>query len=135
MKLGTLEHVNVRTRNLDDMVAWYERILGMSSGKRPSFPFPGAWLYVGDKPYVHLVGSDRALTAQQDDLRLEHFALSATGLEGFLSHLKGEGVDYRLAKVPDFPIVQVNVWDPDGNHIHIDFHADEAAGLEGESIA
>ena len=130
MKLGTLDHVNVRTRNLDRMIDWYSRILGMSEGRRPGFSFPGAWMYSGDKPYVHLVGVDRALPAHQDDLRIEHFALSATGLSDFLTHLKAENVDYKLAKVPDFPIVQVNVWDPDGNHIHIDFHEDEADGFQ-----
>ena len=135
MKLGTLDHVNVRTRNLEKMVDWYERVLDMRSGKRPSFSFPGAWLYVNDKPYVHLVGVDRALPAHQDDLRLEHFALSASGLGTFLQHLKAENVGYKLAKVPDFPIVQVNVWDPDGNHIHIDFPEEEAAELRDELIA
>ena len=25
----------------------------------------------------------------------------------------------------DFELVQINVWDPDGNHIHVDFPADE----------
>ena len=59
MQLGTLDHVNVRTRNLERMVDWYERILGMKTGKRPSFSFPGAWLYVDDKPYVVGLGIDR----------------------------------------------------------------------------
>jgi catechol 2,3-dioxygenase-like lactoylglutathione lyase family enzyme len=127
MKLGALDHVNVRTRDLDNMTMWYGRVLGMRKGKRPGFDFPGAWLYVDDKPYLHLVGVDRALPAHQDDLRIEHFALSATGLGEFLAHLKAENVDYKLMKVPDFPIVQVNIWDPDGNHIHIDFHEYEAA--------
>ena len=130
MQLGTLDHVNVRTANLEGMVEWYQRVLGMRSGKRPGFSFPGAWMYAGDKPYLHLVGVDRPLPRNQDDLRLEHFALSASGLTDFLEHLKAEQEDYRLIKVPDFPIVQVNVWDPDGNHIHIDFHADEAAEIE-----
>ncbi|MGI9509698.1 MAG: VOC family protein [Geminicoccaceae bacterium] len=132
MKLGALDHVNVRTRNLDKMVDWYRRILGMTSGKRPGFSFPGAWMYAGDKPVVHLVGVDRTLPAHQDDLRLEHFALSAGGLGEFLAHLKAEHIDYKLAKVPDFPIVQVNIWDPDGNHIHIDFHEDEAGDFRDE---
>lgn len=135
MKLGALDHINVRTRNLDKMIDWYGRILGMTEGRRPGFDFPGAWMYVGDKPYLHLVGVDRSLPAHQDDLRLEHFALSATGLAGFLELLKAERVDYKLSKVPDFPIVQVNIWDPDGNHIHIDFHENEAKELEGVSIA
>jgi catechol 2,3-dioxygenase-like lactoylglutathione lyase family enzyme len=127
MKLAALDHVNVRTCNLERMTGWYSRILGMTSGERPGFSFPGAWMYVGEKPVVHLVGVDRSLPAHQEELRLEHFALSANGLGDFLAHLKAEQVDYKMAKVPDFPIVQVNIWDPDGNHIHIDFHEDEAA--------
>lgn len=127
MKLAALDHVNVRTRNLDEMKAWYGHILGMREGKRPGFSFPGAWMYVDDRPVVHLVGVDRGLPAHQSDLRLEHFALSATGLDEFLTKLKAERIDYKVAKVPDFPIIQVNIWDPDGNHIHIDFHEDEAA--------
>lgn len=132
MKLGTLDHVNLRTRNLDRMATWYQHILGMRQGRRPGFSFPGAWMYVGDKPLVHLVGVDRALPAHQDDLRLEHFALSATGLTEFLAHLKAENIDYKMAKVPDFPTVQVNIWDPDGNHIHVDFHTDEAEAHQAE---
>lgn len=127
MKLGALDHVNVRTCNLEKMATWYQQVLGLTRGKRPSFSFPGAWLYIDDRPIVHLVGVDRSLPADQDDLRLEHFAISATGLSKFLARLKAENVNYRLSKVPDFPIVQANVWDPDGNHIHIDFPADEAA--------
>ena len=130
MKLGTLDHINLRTRNLDRLVAWYERILGMRKGPRPGFDFPGAWMYVGDKAYVHLIGVDRDLPARQDDLRLEHFAISATGLAAFLGRLEEANIECRLAKVPDFPIIQVNIWDPDGNHVHIDFHSDEAEGLD-----
>jgi catechol 2,3-dioxygenase-like lactoylglutathione lyase family enzyme len=132
MKLGTLDHVNVRTRNLEKMVDWYRRVLDMETGPRPSFSFPGAWLYVGGKPIVHLVGVDRALPAHQDDLRLEHFAISGTGLTELLDQLKQNDIKYKMNKLPDFPIVQVNVWDPDGNHIHIDFHADEAAAHQDE---
>ena len=132
MNLGALDHVNVRTRNLDKMTEWYERVLGLKKGERPSFSFPGAWLYIDDKPIVHLVGVDRALPAHQDDLRLEHFAISATGLSDFLELLKRDNITYKMGKVPDFPIVQVNIWDPDGNHIHIDFHVDEAKDHQDE---
>ncbi|MGI9436626.1 MAG: VOC family protein [Geminicoccaceae bacterium] len=132
MQLSALDHVNVRTRNLDGMSEWYQRVLGLKSGPRPDFSFPGAWLYVDDKPIVHLVGVDHALPAHQDDLRLEHFAISANGLTTFLARLKQQNVDYKMGKVPDFPIVQVNIWDPDGNHIHIDFHADEAEAHRDE---
>jgi catechol 2,3-dioxygenase-like lactoylglutathione lyase family enzyme len=44
MQVTKLDHVNVHTANLDTMVEWYGRVLGMRSGERPPFPFPGAWL-------------------------------------------------------------------------------------------
>ena len=59
------------------------------------------------------------------DLRLEHFALGATGLPQFLDTLKSMDVAHDLRRVPGFPIVQVNLHDPDGNHIHVDFDVSE----------
>lgn len=38
-------------------------------------------------------------------------------------------IDYIVDPMPDFPIVQINPHDPDGNHIHIDFDASEADNL------
>ena len=123
-----LEHVNVRTANLDGMVEWYGRMLGMKTGPRPGFSFPGAWLYAGEHPIIHLVGREGRPGAADDDLRLEHFAISATGLVDLVERAKAAGERHDVRKVPDFPIVQVNLWDPDGNHIHIDFDAAEADG-------
>ena len=125
-----LDHINVRTANLDAMIAWYGRMLGMTTGPRPSFSFPGAWLYAGDDPVIHLVGVEAISDVESSALKLEHFALSATGIRELLDRAKAAGERVDVRKVPDFPIVQVNMWDPDGNHIHIDFTEDEAAGIE-----
>ena len=127
--LKRLDHVNLRTADLDAMVAWYGRILDMHPGPRPDFAFPGAWLYADGHPIVHLVGVETAPGADPADLRLEHFAISANGLKGLIASLDAEGVPIRLAHIGDFGIVQANIHDPDGNHIHIDFDAAEAAGL------
>lgn len=121
-----LDHVNVRTADLNGMIKWYGEMLGMHPGDRPDFPFPGAWLYVGDHPVIHLVGVDAVPGSDPADLKLEHFALSATGIAGLLESAKAADARYDVRKVPGFPIVQVNLWDPDGNHIHIDFDAAEA---------
>lgn len=123
MQLNRLDHVNVKTANLDQMIKWYEDVLGMKSGARPPFSFPGAWMYAGDCPVVHLVGVDNQPAGQ--DPTLEHFALSATGYASFLQTLDGRNIDYRVAKVPGIDITQVNVLDVDGNHIHIDFQSHE----------
>lgn len=119
MTLHALDHVNLRTANLDAIVAWYERVLGMAAGKRPDFAFPGAWLYLGDQAIVHLVGVGTEPASVEP--KIEHFAIRAEGMQAFLKKLQAEGVDYRLGEVPGFGITQVNIHDPDGNHIHIDF--------------
>lgn len=125
--LERLDHVNLRTGQLDVMAAFYEHILGMKPGPRPAFSFPGVWLYVGEHAAVHLVGVEATPGAHGHDLRLEHFALSARGLDAFMARLRDEGATFRLARVPGFGVVQVNIEDPDGNHIHIDFPEDETA--------
>ena len=130
MQLGTLDHVNVRTNKLDAMVAWYRDILGMQVGDRPNFPFPGAWMYVGDKPYVHLIGvTEEPPSGTDEDLKLEHFAFSATGMKELIARLKASQNKYDLRDVPGIGITQVNIWDPDGNHIHVDFPTTERAEL------
>jgi catechol 2,3-dioxygenase-like lactoylglutathione lyase family enzyme len=116
-----LDHVNVRTGRLDEMRDWYSRVLGLPAGWRPDFPFPGAWMYAGDHPIVHLVGRDETPGAEEDGLRLEHFALRGDDLEAFRARLEKEGVPCRESRVPGTNILQLNIHDPDGNHIHVDF--------------
>jgi catechol 2,3-dioxygenase-like lactoylglutathione lyase family enzyme len=133
MQIKKLDHVNVHTANLAGMVEWYVRVLGMRSGERPPFAFPGAWLYCGGEPTVHLVGVD-AVPKTEGLLQLEHFAFSATGLEEFVGRLERDKVRYEARKVPRSGAVQVNVWDPDGNHIHIDFPPEESGGIELKEV-
>ena len=124
-----LDHVNVRTTELDAMTEWYGRILGMKPGPRPDFGFPGAWLYADGFPILHLVGVAKQPTADPAEVRLEHFAISATGLKAMLKRLQADGERYQLRPIRDFGVLQVNVWDPDGNHIHVDFDLAEAEGM------
>ena len=123
MPIETLDHVNVKTSRLKEMIDWYGRVLGLQTGKRPNFSMNGAWLYIGDLPAIHLVEVAREPAAE--DPKLEHFALGAKGMKDFLQVLEANAVAYSIDPVPGFPIVQVNLHDPDGNHIHVDFSTDE----------
>ena len=132
MQVKKLDHVNIHTANVDRMVEWYDRVLGMKAGNRPPFPFPGAWLYCVGEPTIHLVGVEKQ--PQTSGLQLEHFAFFATGLKDFLARLQEHSVRYDARKVPRSDGVQINVWDPDGNHIHIDFEGAETAGVEFKDV-
>ncbi len=120
-----LDHINVRTARLEAMIDWYGRVLDMHPGDRPDFGFPGAWLYAKGQPLVHLVGVREEPGADASDLKIEHGAFRATGYAGFVARLGQLGERFEVGRVPGFPIVQVNVWDPDGNHLHIDYDAAE----------
>ena len=123
MKLAYLEHVNMRTANLAAMRRFYQEVLGLTIGYRPPFTFGGAWLYCGDRPAVHLVEVERPKTG--DDPRLEHFAFRAEDFRDFIAHLEGRKIEYWISHVPEIDLCQVNVRDPDGNHVEVGFAAAE----------
>lgn len=126
MQIRKLDHVNLRTTRLEEMIGWYDEILGMAAGWRPDFPFPGAWLYAGEAPFVHLVGIEGPpATGSETKLKLEHFAFSASGAAEFEKRLTRRGETFRKVEIADTRTIAFNVWDPDGNHIHVDFSMDE----------
>ena len=79
MPIHKLDHVNLRTHQLDTMIGWYQRVLGLRVGARPNFPFPGAWLYAGDTVVVHLIGVEGASGAGSE-------SESEAGAFRFLGH-------------------------------------------------
>ena len=125
MTIKRLDHVNLRTTRLAEMIQWYQEILGLTSGDRPAFSSDGAWLYAGDVAVVHLVSVDEdGAAGSEGALKLEHNAFSADGdADGFQDRLKKSGVSLRKSGIDAMNLVAFNVWDPDGNHIHVDFIA------------
>jgi len=117
MPVTAFDHVQIMTSNVEAMTKWYQDVLGLKKGWRPNFSVGGVWLYLGDAPYVHLVESSKPY----DEGRIEHFAFRAAGLAAFREVLDAHGITPRESPVPGTEIVQFNIRDPDGNHIHVDF--------------
>lgn len=117
-----LDHVNLRTTDLQTMIDWYVDSLGLVNGPRPDFPFPGAWLYAGEIAVVHLVGIEGAAGVGSDsELKLEHFAFTAEDPTAFEARLKATDTAYKCVAIEATGMVAFNIHDPDGNHIHVDF--------------
>jgi catechol 2,3-dioxygenase-like lactoylglutathione lyase family enzyme len=120
MPLMQLDHVNLRTSNVAKMTNFYASVLGLRAGARPAFSFGGAWLYCGDRAVVHLVE-----VAEQPnpsgELRMEHFAFIARDFAEFEQRLTAAGIEYRVSKLFGTETRQLNLQDPDGNRIHVDF--------------
>jgi catechol 2,3-dioxygenase-like lactoylglutathione lyase family enzyme len=120
-----LDHVNIRTANLEALVRFYEDVIGLKSGNRPPLGFPGAWLYAGERAVIHLVGVAEQ-PQPQGALRLEHFAFAGTGLSELRARLKQHGVAFGENRQPGTGNVVINIKDPDDNRLHIDFAGSEA---------
>lgn len=126
MKITKLDHVNIRTQQLDKMIEWYTTILGLHQGKRPSSRSQGAWMYIDDSPVVHLVEIDHdEAVGSEVELKLEHVGFVASGFQTFEDRLRSADIPFRRSELTAIDITRFNVWDPDGNHVHIDFKVNE----------
>jgi len=130
MQLHRLDHVNIRTSRLPELVAFYVDLLGLRSGPRPPFGNVGAWLYCGEHPVVHLNQAADVRDGDGDgdgdgEPRISHFAFAASGLSELLERLRRGGIPHRIGVVPGSGVQQVNLRDPDGNALHVDFAPDE----------
>ena len=127
MTIIDLDHVNLRTRQLAAMSTFYQNILGLRLGERPPFKVDGAWLYCGTRAAVHLVEVEDQPAGVEP--KIEHFAFRAEGLATFLDTLQSAKIAYRVSIVPAMEIRQVNIYDPDGNHIEVAFGPEDEADL------
>lgn len=136
--INSLNHFSVRTNSLNKTRFFYEDILGLQVGPRPSFPFPGLWLYLGDissprNAVVHVIsseGSQEGLEAYlgsrvvgEDGSKgaLDHVAFFALNKHDFIKRFEKHGVHYRERIIPDLQLHQLFVDDPNGIVIELNF--------------
>lgn len=120
MPVQNLDHINVYCANLERSRRFYSEVLGLKDGARPNFGFPGAWLYLGERPVVHLVG-DRDGETPSTTGPFDHVAFEAQDFEAMRSKMATLGIDFTENEVADFKIRQLFVHDPDGVRIELNF--------------
>lgn len=125
MAIQGMNHFTVLTSDLDATLAFYCDLLGLRSGPRPPFDFPGAWLYCGAQAVLHVIAG-RKLPAQATGL-IDHMAFSAQGLADTVAHLRAKGIDHKLRRLPGNGQWQLFFHDPDGAKVELDFDAGEFA--------
>ena len=119
MRINGIDHLNIRTHDLERLCRFYTQVLGFEEGDRPPFDSPGAWLYAGGHPVLHV--SVAAEAAGGDTLPFDHIAFEAEGLTDTVARLEGAGVDYRMVDVPRRAMKQIFIVDPDGVSIELNF--------------
>ena len=75
---------------------------------------------------MHLVEiKEPAAVGTEVDLKLEHFAFRARGALAFKKRLETSDTKFREVFLADVNLYAFNIWDPDGNHVHVDFESDD----------
>jgi len=129
MSIGLLDHFNIRTRHLADTVRFYEDGLGLTSGDRPNFAFPGAWMYSEGRPVVHLVDISRTQEPQKPDSGVvHHVAFASRGFASMKQRLETSGVEFNVRQVPGGDLWQIFVTDPNGVVIELNYEAAKEQG-------
>ena len=137
MPLLDLHHVAIKSKDLEKTVAFYTDVLGMEQVERPDFPFPGAWLQMGDTMF-HIYGGGAAKTHNgnykysQRASPVDHIALRAKGFDEMKQLLIKKRCEWRQMNIPDFKLWQLFVLDPSGVVIELNFDVkDEPKGSKG----
>jgi catechol 2,3-dioxygenase-like lactoylglutathione lyase family enzyme len=120
MSVRAINHINIGTDRLAETSAFFRDVLGLAEGWRPSFAFPGAWLYAGDTAVVHLVEL-KAGKRPSSEAALDHFAFEIDDFDGAVKRLERAGVEHRAVAVPGAPIRQIFLTDPNGVNIELNY--------------
>ena len=125
MAITGMNHFNILTDDVPTTVAFYRDVLGLSDGDRPDLGFPGAWLYVGGEPVLHISGV-RTREAIRPGV-IDHMAFSAQGLDATLARLQAANVEYTCRQQIGTGLWQVFMRDPNGARVELDFAPHERA--------
>lgn len=127
MTVAGMNHFTILTDDVDNTVSFYDDLLGLEPGPRPEFKFPGAWLYAGGQPILHVIGG-----RPKSELKagvIDHMAFSGKDLAATLSALRARGVKYDCRQQLDTGLWQVFFFDPNGAKVELDFAATERVSI------
>ena len=122
-----LDHINIRTADLAATRRLFVEVLGLNEGWRPPFPFPGAWLYAGDKDVVHLVEVAEPAAASEGS-SLDHFAFEISDYDQALEKVKATGLKFREIPTPGTSVKQIFVRDPNGVTVELNWKGERPRG-------
>ena len=131
MAVTGMNHFNILTDDVEATVTFYREAVGLDVGPRPDLGFPGAWMYAGGRPILHISGG-RA----KDQLKpgvIDHMAFSARGLADTLQRLDRMGVHYAHRRQAGAGTWQVFFFDPNGARVELDFDPSEQEPAKAQS--
>ncbi len=97
---GLLDHVTLRTNDLESTRAFLEAVLDLRPGYRPAFSFPGYWLYADGDPVVHLIPR-HGDPADRTGESIDHVGFRLADNDGMRRKLDDLGIPYSRMELPE----------------------------------
>jgi catechol 2,3-dioxygenase-like lactoylglutathione lyase family enzyme len=108
-----LDHITLRTADLEGTRAFLEAVLDLKPGYRPAFAFPGYWLYAGDDPLVHLIPG-RGGPAERYGETIDHAGFRLKDYAGHRRKLDALGINYSTMDLAELGERRLFIHTPGG---------------------
>ena len=118
-----LDHVNIRSGDLDACRRFYVDALGFEEGFRPPFNSRGIWLYLDGAPVIHVLEVNEAMPRNSGSI--DHIAFRAHNFDKFTARLEANGIDYEDRAVPGMDLHQLFCFDPHGIKVEFNFEGQD----------
>lgn len=125
MPVTEINHYNLRApRDIMHVLKdFYCDVIGLKVGPRDGFTSYGFWLYIGNNDVLHIAeykGEGAPLVNVLTTF--DHVAFTCTDFPAMETHLKEHQVPYSIRMVPAINVQQINLKDPVGNGIELNFY-------------
>jgi catechol 2,3-dioxygenase-like lactoylglutathione lyase family enzyme len=135
MHLTDIQHIAIKTKDLEATNRFYTEILGTTLADRPNFDFFGSWLRMGNTMIHSLAGyaaEGRDGRHPRGSAAVDHLAMGAIGFDAVGQKFVDNDLEWRQFAIPSFGLWQLFVKDPSGIIIELNFTAaNEPAGSKG----
>ena len=132
-----LNHVNIRTTDLEKTRDFYAEVIGLKEGFRPPFPSQGYWMYAGDTAVIHISTCEMDSSVRTDPTGmgqgLDHFAMWGSGYAEQIATLEHQAIEYTQRFAGGGRVIQVFFHDPNGIKIELGFEP-EAEGITADNF-
>lgn len=129
MPAHRIAHYNFRLNRelMEEVAAFYVKVVGLEIGPRPPFKSYGVWLYADGEDLLHLSEEeedDRRIIGS--NLTFDHVAIECSDWPEYERRLLSNEIKHQIDHVPDTSIRQVFFRDPAGNGVELIFKRGEA---------
>jgi len=120
----SLGHVNIRTSRLEESVAFYRDVIGLSPGRAATRPQSGDHVWMSDRlgnPCVHLQRTDAPTAYAREAVGVHHVAFNCVGPDSWREKLTSLGIEYKETAFAGADMLQFNLRDPNGVRLELQF--------------